>query len=60
VVAAIRNQPGLNSSGINVETFNCTVRLSGSVTSQADATKAIEVARRVGGVRAVENNMTIK
>jgi osmotically-inducible protein OsmY len=60
VVAAIRDQPGLNSGGINVETFNGTVRLSGSVTSQADATKAIEVARRVGGVRAVENNMTIK
>ena len=60
VIAAIRDQPGLNSSGISVETFNGTVRLGGSVTSQTDATRAIEVARRVGGVRAVENNMTIK
>jgi|GEM_PF-3029968 len=60
VIAAIRNQPALNSSGIGVETFNGTVRLSGFVTSQADATKAIEVARSVGGVRAVESNMQIK
>jgi osmotically-inducible protein OsmY len=60
VVAAIRDQPALNSSGIVVETVNGTVRLNGSVTSQADATKAIQVARSVGGVRAVENNMQIK
>ena len=60
VVAALRDQPALNSSGINVETFNGTVRLNGFVTSQADATKAIQVARNVGGVRAVESNMQIK
>jgi osmotically-inducible protein OsmY len=60
VVAAIRDQPALNSSGIIVETFNGTVRLNGSVTSQADANKAIQVARNVGGVRAVESNMQIK
>jgi osmotically-inducible protein OsmY len=56
----MRNQPALNSSGITVETFNGTVRLNGSVTSQADATKAIQVASSVGGVRAVESNMQIK
>lgn len=60
VVAAIRDQPGLNSSGITVETSGGTVRLNGSVTSQSDATKAIQVARSVGGVRAVESNMQIK
>jgi len=60
VVAALRDQPALNSSGVTVETFNGTVRLSGFVTSQADATKAIEVARRVGGVRSVESSMNIK
>ena len=60
VVAAIRDQPALNSSGIIVETINGTVRLNGSVTSQDDASKAIQVARNVGGVRAVENNMQIK
>lgn len=60
VIAAIRNQPALNSSGISVETFNGTVRLNGFVTSQADANKAIEVARSVGGVRAVESYMKIK
>ena len=60
VVAAIRDQPALNSSGIVVETFNGAVRLNGSVTSQSDATKAIQVARSVGGVRSVESNMQIK
>ncbi|MBK9027402.1 MAG: BON domain-containing protein [Propionivibrio sp.] len=60
VVAAIRDQPALNSSGIIVETSNGTVRLNGSVTSQADATRAIQVARSVGGVRAVESYMQIK
>jgi osmotically-inducible protein OsmY len=60
VVAALREQPALNSSGITVETMNGTVRLSGIVNSQDDATKAIEVARRVGGVRSVENNIKIR
>lgn len=60
VVAALRDQPALNSSGISVETINGTVRLNGFVTSQADATKAIQVARSVSGVRAVESNMQIK
>ena len=60
VVAALRDQPALNSSGIVVETFKAIVRLNGSVTSQADASRAIQVARSVGGVRAVESNMQIK
>ena len=60
VVAALRDQPALNSSGIVVESANGNVRLNGFVTSQADASKAIQVARSVGGVRIVENNMQIK
>lgn len=60
VVAALRDQPALNSSGISVETLNGMVRLNGYVTSQTDATRAIQVARGVVGVRAVENNMQIK
>jgi osmotically-inducible protein OsmY len=60
VVAAIRDQPALNSSGIIVESVNGAVRLNGFVASQADATKAIQVARSVGGVRTVESNMRIK
>jgi len=60
VVEAIRNQPALNSSGIIVETVNGIVRMNGSVTSESDAVRAIQVARGVSGVRAVESNMQIK
>jgi hyperosmotically inducible protein len=60
VVAALRAQPALNSSGIIVETDNGTVRLGGFVTSQEDATNAIQVARNVGGVRSVESTMQIR
>ena len=60
VIVALRNQPALNSSGIIAETVNGTVRLGGTVSSQADATKAIDVVRSVGGVRAVESNMRIR
>ena len=60
VKAAILNEPGLKVSEINVETFKGIVQLSGFVSSQADATKAVNVARGVKGVQAVKNNMTLK
>lgn len=60
VVTALRDQPALNSSGITVDTVSGTVRLNGFVTSQADATNAIQVARSIGGVRSVESTMQIK
>jgi osmotically-inducible protein OsmY len=44
----------------NVETFKGVVQLSGFVSSQAAANKATEVARSVGGVKSVKNDMRIK
>lgn len=60
VKAAIFNEPNLKSAEINVETFKGTVQLSGFVSSEAAASKAVEVARTVKGVKSVKNDMRIK
>ena len=60
VKAAIFNEPSLKSAEINVETFKGTVQLSGFVNSRADINKAVEVARGVGGVKSVKNDMRLK
>ena len=60
VKAAIFNEPTLKSAQINVETFKGTVQLSGFVSTQANINKAVEVARSVGGVTSVKNDMRLK
>lgn len=60
VKAAILNEPGLSSADINVETFKGVVQLSGFVNSKADITKAAAVARSVGGVTSVKNDIRLK
>lgn len=60
VKAAIFNEPTLKSAEINVETFKGVVQLSGFVTSAAAESKAVEVARTVGGVKSVKNDMRLK
>jgi osmotically-inducible protein OsmY len=45
---------------INVETFKGEVQLSGFVDSAAAKQKAGEVARGVGGVKSVKNNIIVK
>lgn len=60
VKAAVFNEPTLKSAEINVETFKGVVQLSGFVRSQADANKAVEVARGVKGVKSVKSDMRIK
>ena len=60
VKAAILNEPGLSSAEINVETFKGEVQLSGFVSSRADINKAVAVARSVGGVTSVKNDMRLK
>jgi osmotically-inducible protein OsmY len=60
VKAAIFNEPTLNSGEINVETFKGVVQLSGFVSTQANIYKAAEVARNVGGVTNVRNDMRLK
>ena len=60
VKTAIFNEPSLKVAEINVETFKGTVQLSGFVRSRADMSKAVEVARGVGGVKSVKNDMRLK
>jgi hyperosmotically inducible protein len=60
VKAAIFNEPSLKSTEINVETFKGVVQLSGFVSSQAAIDKAVAVARGVGGVTSVKNDMRVK
>lgn len=60
VKAAILNEPTLKVAEINVETFKGVVQLSGFVTSTAMASKAVEVAGKVSGVKSVKNDMRVK
>jgi hyperosmotically inducible protein len=60
VKAAVLNEPTLSSAEINVETFKGVVQLSGFVGSKADIGKAAAVARGVGGVKSVKNDIRLK
>ena len=60
VKAAILDEPTLKSAEINVETFKGVVQLSGFVSSAAAESKAVAVARTVGGVKSVKNDMRLK
>ena len=60
VKTAIFSDADLKVNEINVETFKGVVQLSGFVRSQADITKAVEVARGVAGVKSVKNDMRLK
>ena len=60
VKAAIFNEPSLKVFQINVETFKGEVHLSGFVDSAQSVKKAGEVARNVGGVKSVKNNLIVK
>lgn len=60
VKTAIFNDENLKATEINVETFKGVVQLSGFVSSPSDRERAVEVARSVGGVKAVRNDMRVK
>jgi hyperosmotically inducible protein len=60
VKTAILGEPTLKVAEINVETFKGVVQLSGFVESKAAAGKAVEVARGVGGVKSVKDDMQVK
>jgi len=60
VKAAILQEPTLSSAEINVETFKGVVQLSGFVGSRAEINNAVEISRRVAGVKSVRNDMRVK
>lgn len=60
VKTAIFNEPMLKVAEINVETFKGVVQLSGFVSSQSAANRAVVVSRGVAGVVSVKSDMQIK
>jgi osmotically-inducible protein OsmY len=60
VKTAIFNEPTLKSAEINVETFKGRVQLSGFVSTRANMDKAVSVAKGVGGVTSVKDDMRLK
>ncbi|MEQ5836298.1 BON domain-containing protein [Marinobacter sp. NFXS9] len=60
VKTAILSESSLHVTEINVETYKGEVQLSGFVGSAADVSRAAEVARSVGGVKSVTNDLRVK
>lgn len=60
VKAAIFNAPNLSAAEINVETYKGAVQLSGFVSTREEIARAGELARSVGGVTSVINNIALK
>ena len=60
VKTAILNDPDLSVAEINVETYKGIVQLSGFVSSNAAADRAVQLARQVSGVKSVKNDMRLK
>lgn len=60
VKSAIFSEPSLKVLQINVETTKNVVQLSGTVSTRAEMDKAVELARAVGGVRSVRNDLQVK
>lgn len=60
VKAAIFNDPVAKVFQVKVETFKGVVQLSGFVDSAEIATRAVEAARSVGGVKDVINKISVK
>lgn len=60
VKTAIFGDPQLKLFEIKVVTVKGVVQLSGSVGTRDEQLRAVAVARKVEGVKAVEDNMTVK
>jgi osmotically-inducible protein OsmY len=60
VKASILGDSKLKVMQISVETFKGVVQLSGFVNSNESASRAVELARRVKGVKQVNNSLIVK
>ncbi len=60
VKAALLADPDVSGLAISVETLRGDVQLSGFVKSAAQVTRAVDIARRVEGVKQVINKMSVK
>ncbi|HET7363315.1 MAG TPA: BON domain-containing protein [Burkholderiales bacterium] len=60
VKTAIYNEPELKVMAIHVATEEGVVTLSGAVKTRAERAKAVQVARKVEGVKQVKNDLTVQ
>jgi hyperosmotically inducible protein len=60
VKAKLVEDPIVKAMNIQVETFKGTVQLSGFASSQAEADRAVQLARDTSGVRSVKNDIRLK
>lgn len=60
VKTALLNDPVIGGLRIDVDTFKGVVTLSGRVRAKEDEAKAIELARKVGGVADVKSSLLIQ
>lgn len=60
VRTSLLNDPKIKLLQISVETFKGVVQLSGFVNSTEAATRAVDIARRVRGVKQVNNSLIVK
>ena len=60
VKTALLNDPDVAGTRIDVDTTTGVVTLSGIVKSQAEADKAVAVARKIGGVKDVKSTLQVK
>src|SRR5512134_1440280 len=59
VKTALLNEPNLSAGGIEVETSNGVVTLTGTVRSEAERSQAVTVARRINGVTDVRSSLSV-
>jgi hypothetical protein len=60
VRSALSDDPEYKYEGVQVKTFKGTVQLSGFVDTDAQKHRATDVAKKVEGVKDVEDNITVK
>jgi hyperosmotically inducible protein len=60
VKTALMADPDIKGTNINVDTMKGEVKLSGTVKSEAQVQKAMEITRGVEGVTGVQNNLQVK
>jgi len=60
VKALLLKDPLVGGLAIDVDTTKGRVRLGGTVKSEAERAKAVELARSVGGVLSVQNDLVVR
>jgi hyperosmotically inducible protein len=60
VKSALSNDAEYKYEGVNVTTFKGTAQLNGFVDTHAQKSRAGDIAKKVEGVKDVENNITVK